>query len=773
MGTERLEKVLIATHQEERDELLRRLQEEGLIHIVETRSDKKGGKDESQETTEDVDPDLKSRLAKLTQAAGFLADYAEKRKQGLFSQKPSMPANDFRRRVVELDLPVKLEKISGLTEESSLLDNEERKIEGELELLSPWKKLAYSPSRYTDSRRTDARFVFISSEEEGKALREGLADCCCEVECVKKENATEYAVLMFPRAQTEEVEDVIKTCGVKMLQLAKFSREPVKEITVREDRLRTIAGEKERINEEAKEMAAELSGLETAMDLYENETLINEQYPKMAETEKAVFISGWVRVSQRKRLNKIVSTFPASEIRGIKPHKDEEVPVALKNEGPFKSFELITNMYSMPDGREADPTPFMAPFFALFFALCLTDAGYGIVISLLTAYLIWIRKMKTPLLGILFYGGLLTIITGAATGSWFGNMPDFLQMPWLIDFRNAVLWFDPLKDPMPFFYLSLGVGYFQMMFGIGIAVVDGLRTRQYGKALFESLPWFLIFLAAPFLAGVAMGVLPETLKGIPVVAGIIIIITSLGAVIVLSERPGPTPVTAAILIWTSVTAALLALAKGIGLLPVSGIVIKGILVGIVVVLWLYTIYKGVTEKRLKIAGIIIGVLGLVSVALHLSGMLGAFKQVPFFSGNALLAIMFVLNFVFALMVLKGWGGRIIWGAYNVYSNTTGVLGIVLSYVRLMALGMVTAGIAMAFNEIAWMLGGIPVVSVILILVVLIIGHVYNLLMSALSGFVHTLRLQYVEFLPQFFSGGGKPFEPFELKTRFVKVTRRP
>ncbi|MCK4232459.1 V-type ATP synthase subunit I, partial [candidate division WOR-3 bacterium] len=132
----------------------------------------------------------------------------------------------------------------------------------------------------------------------------------------------------------------------------------------------------------------------------------------------------------------------------------------------------------------------------------------------------------------------------------------------------------------------------------------------------------------------------------------------------------------------------------------------------------------------------------------------------------------VLNLGFTLSVLNGWAGRIVWGAYSVYSNITGVLGIILSYVRLMALGPVTAGIAMAFNQIAWMLRGIPVVSVILMLIVLVVGHAYNLAMSSLSGFVHTLRLQYVEYFPRFFTGGGLRFEPFGLKTQYVNVTRR-
>jgi len=769
VGTARLEKVLIATHLQERDELLRRLQEEGILHISTFPTD---SEEKNEVLTSSNSAELKRMLSRLSHATGFLSEYAGKRGGGMFSAKPSMPAAEFRRRVTELNLPQMLTLVTELSEQASVLDSEERKIRQDTEILEPWKSMRHPPSKYVESASTDSRFVFISSLEEGRNLRKAFSDFDVVVERISSEGETEYAVIIFSNQVTGEVEDVIKTNGVKMISLSRFTKTPRDELKELRKRLKGIEKQRTQITQKASRMADDISGLETALDLYENESLMREEYDKMAETSSAAFIEGWVASEERELLEEIVASFQASEVRSLKPRKGEKAPVALRNSSVIKPFEMIMNMYGTPDGREADPTPFMAPFFALFFALCLTDAGYGIVITLVTAYLIWIRKVKANLIWILFYGGVLTIVTGAATGSWFGNMPDFLQMPWLTNFRNAVLWFDPLKDPMPFFYLSLGVGFFQMLFGIGISVVDGLRTRQYGRALFESLPWFLIFLTAAFLAGVAMGVLPESFKGFPVVAGIIVIILSLGATIVLSERPGPTPVTSAILMWAAVTAAILALAKGIGFIPIRGIIIKGILVGIVTVLWLYTVYKGVTEKNLKVAGIIFGVLGLASVALHLAGMLGVFRSVAFFRGNLFLAIMFLINFVFALSVLKGWGGRIIWGTYNVYSNTTGVLGIVLSYVRLMALGMVTAGVAAAFNQIAWMFTGIPVVSVILILVVLVVGHVYNLVMSALSGFVHTLRLQYVEYLPQFFQGGGAPFEPFELKTRYVKVTRR-
>ena len=119
----------------------------------------------------------------------------------------------------------------------------------------------------------------------------------------------------------------------------------------------------------------------------------------------------------------------------------------------------------------------------------------------------------------------------------------------------------------------------------------------------------------------------------------------------------------------------------------------------------------------------------------------------------------------------GWGARIGMGAYNLFS-TIFYVGDVLSYLRLMALGMVTAGIAMAVNVIAKIAFDIPYgIGVIAMILVLIGGHGFNLAMSGLGAFVHTLRLQYVEFFPKFFVGGGRQFQPLNKKYKHIYIKK--
>jgi V/A-type H+-transporting ATPase subunit I len=109
--------------------------------------------------------------------------------------------------------------------------------------------------------------------------------------------------------------------------------------------------------------------------------------------------------------------------------------------------------------------------------------------------------------------------------------------------------------------------------------------------------------------------------------------------------------------------------------------------------------------------------------------------------------------------------------YNLFS-TIFYMGDVLSYLRLMALGMVTAGLAMAINVIAKIAGEIPYgIGIIAMIVVLVGGHGFNMAINALGAFVHTLRLQYVEFFPKFLAGGGKSFEPLSKKYKHVYIAK--
>ena len=116
---------------------------------------------------------------------------------------------------------------------------------------------------------------------------------------------------------------------------------------------------------------------------------------------------------------------------------------------------------------------------------------------------------------------------------------------------------------------------------------------------------------------------------------------------------------------------------------------------------------------------------------------------------------------------KNWGLRIALGAYDIY-GVTSWLSDVLSYSRLLALGLATGVIASVVNMMASMFGG-GVVGAVLFIVIFLLGHTLNIGINLLGAYVHTNRLQFVEFFGKFYEGGGKAFRPFRQNSKYVEI----
>ena len=330
------------------------------------------------------------------------------------------------------------------------------------------------------------------------------------------------------------------------------------------------------------------------------------------------------------------------------PLPEEAPPVALVNNSFTSPYEMITGMFSMPGPGEIDPTPYLAPFFFIFFGLCLTDGGYGLFLTAVA--LVALKKLKPRganrrVVHFILFCGLGTLLAGVVTGSWFGL--DLETVPQWLGFLRRVRLFDPVAQPMTFFGLALALGYIQIWLGFGIRMVNDFRRGRRWSAVFGGGGWMLLFLALPLM-----------------------LVASKGVAVVLAAAGG----------------------ISVGLL------------------------SGLGDSN-KVAGVVRGVfLELLNTAKDL-------------------------------------------------------LANVVSYSRLMALGLTTWGFAFAVNTFAGVMRDIiPVVGIVLAVFVIIGGHLFNIVMNCLGAFVHTTRLQFVEFFPYFFKGGGRPFQPFRKQYRNIEVT---
>ena len=227
---------------------------------------------------------------------------------------------------------------------------------------------------------------------------------------VNEISGQKYFVLI---RKPEEVIDI----NAEKIKLPEVSLTELKKST---DEINGILKETERVYNN---FAARYLGiLESTMQGINNEldfenVVLNTQ--KEAD-EKLMLLEGWVPAKKEEGINSFL------EKSGIyyqieKATPKDNIPVLLKNKKFPKLFESIGELYSMPSYTEIDLTPFFAPFFMLFFGFCLGDAGYGLLFILGATYFkLKADKKLKPLLSLVQYLGLATVIFGAITGTFFG-----------------------------------------------------------------------------------------------------------------------------------------------------------------------------------------------------------------------------------------------------------------------------------------------------------------------------------------------------------------
>lgn len=320
---------------------------------------------------------------------------------------------------------------------------------------------------------------------------------------------------------------------------------------------------------------------------------------------------------------------------------EDDVPILLDNKGFFRLFEPIMRLYMLPKYNELDLTPFFAPFFMLFFGLCLGDSGYGLFMLLaVTVYRLVAKNISAsmkPILTLVQLLGASTMVCGLLTGTCFGfNLYD-IQLPLFQSLKEAIS-----LDNQQMFNLSLILGGVQIIFGMILKAVN--QTIQFGfKYAVATIGWLFI-LVSTAIAFAAPGFMP----------------------------------------------------------------------------------MGGTVHMVFLA------IGVLMAYLYNSPGKNVFVNI----------------------------GLGLWDSYNM---ATGLLGDVLSYVRLFALGLSGGILASVFNSLA--VGMSPdnvIAGPIVMVLIFVIGHAINMFMNVLGAMVHPMRLTFVEFFKNSgYEGGGKEYKPFK------------
>ena len=358
-----------------------------------------------------------------------------------------------------------------------------------------------------------------------------------------------------------------------------------------------------------------------------------------------VLLEGWIPEDHEADLKKLLDDSGVYyEIR--KATREDNAPIKLKNNAFTRMYEVLTKMYGMPDYAEFDPTPILAPFFSLFFAFCMGDAGYGLVLIALGLYLR--RKMSKSLRGMMnlvITLGVFTAAIGAVLGTFFGVSLFDLELP------------ENLKQFM---------------------IVGKIGETTYDKQMLLAL-----------IIGVVHISIAMTVKAV-------------GQTVRFGFKES--------------------LSAWGWLLLVVGFICTGGL----------SFFKVISEDVSTWAFIVIG--GISAIGIYL------------------------LNNIHRNVFVNIGAG--VWDTYNM---ATGLMGDVLSYIRLYALGLAGGMLGGVFNQLAFMVNDSagPALGWLFCGLILIFGHSLNIAMSCLSAFVHPLRLTFVEYFKNSgYEGKGDPYKPF-------------
>ena len=408
------------------------------------------------------------------------------------------------------------------------------------------------------------------------------------------------------------------------------------------------------ISKAEKDIAAKY-GYREGIECLHDQLVIERDREKAREnllnTDRTFGLEGWIPEVCIKKAVRVLTKY-GCWFEFNDPVEGEEPPVVLKNRSMAYPFESITEMYSLPAYGTVDPTGIMAPFYAVFFGMMLSDAGYGIILTLATYIILKkfnLEGMTYRMMKMFFYCGISTVFWGAMFGGWFGDFVTVASRTFLgKEITIDPVWFNPLDDPITLLIFSIALGIVHLFIGMGIQASELIKSGHKWDAVFDIFSWYMVII------GLIMWMGGSQVSQALVKPGMYVTIAGAAILLLTGGRKK----------------------KGIG---------------------------------------------------KITGGLGAL--------------------------------------YNVTSYASDIL----SYSRLLALGLATGVIAQVVNTVGT-LGGGGVKGAIIMVLAFFIGHTFNLAINALGAFVHTSRLQYIEFFGKFYEDGGEEFTPLRRNTKYIKLS---
>ena len=661
MAVCKVKKVNIFSHIDLKDKIIEELQDAGCVQIIDVTSKLKiPGFLELNEINNTAS---NSELAEVKYCIDYLSNFKEKSKKIDKSTSPLIDVYDYKKLsslFFQYDYKEIYEKCVELDGDLKILKTKENHLKNTQEHLEEWKELDIKIEDLEGTKNTKIIAGTLPSKDFVSCLEE-IKKIGKEIEVNKiAEDKKQCKIIIFSLTEYYTlIKKILNKYNIDYFKIPlEFSGTPKNVLKNIFEELKNIEEKRQIIFKTSKKLYQENLSLYVVFDYLSILKSKKDIGKYIKKTKKVIIIEGWILERNLNELkNRLYKKYKELEVVFSDPKETKDIPVALKNNKFVEPFESVTELYGIPKYTEFDPTPLFAPFYFIFFGICLSDAGYGLIIAALSYFALLKLKFEGTVkkfFGLFFLGGLSTFIMGALMGSWMGDTLNYLPnnilfiRTFLID-KISLL--DPIKNPMPLLLISLSLGVIQIYTGFIIKFIANVKENKIKTGLMDQGSWLLL------------------------ISGILIF----------------------------------ALTSAIGSLAGFKSIAKYII-------WAGLLFLILTQGRsnknilLKIAG----------------GVISLYNLIGYFSD-------------------------------------------ILSYSRLFALGLSTAVLAVVVNTFVMLFKDIPIIGIILAVFVFILGHLFNMVISGMGAFIHSTRLQYVEFFTKFYEGGGAYFKPFKIITKYIKV----
>jgi len=338
---------------------------------------------------------------------------------------------------------------------------------------------------------------------------------------------------------TDDVYSTLRKFDFEKIEIGNVEGTPQQIISNADARLKTIESERATVKSELRVVAEQWDDEILALkEQIENEKEKNEILSAFVQTKDAYMLEAWVPVKDTEKVEQLVETTSeghcAFELIEIEGTDDEDVPILQQNGWYAKPFEFLVDMYSPVRYNEIDPTIFVAIMFPIFFGFCLTDAVYGLIVSLIGVVLLrGLGKIKPSMNAfgwILIWSGLWAVILGLITNGFIGDFPERIM-----GFRLPTV-FAPVEafvHPDTILIIAIAIGIIYTNIGFIIGAIDNMRYGNKKEAIGSQFCWFVleagvILLALGYLMP-AIGMIGMALGGVLIIACIGMLVYANGA----------------------------------------------------------------------------------------------------------------------------------------------------------------------------------------------------------------------------------------------------